>query len=137
MEKLGFAGAYLFFLFLLQNIKTAGIRVPTIYVLSKNVKNFYFCTTLQIFVYRMMGMFLQWFHNKVFMKAKIENIIKKKLHFWACHSMCNSYMNLHYNGAHWCRGRVVDPEVLGSILSRGAFCCGLEQITAPEIMVRN
>ena len=35
IEKLGFAGVYLFFLFLLQNIDC----VPTIYVLSKNKKN--------------------------------------------------------------------------------------------------
>ena len=44
IEKLGFAGVYLFFLFLLQNIDCgysleAPRRVPTIYVLSKNKKN--------------------------------------------------------------------------------------------------
>ena len=40
IEKLGYAGVYLFFLFLLQNIDCGySIRVPTIYVLSKNKKN--------------------------------------------------------------------------------------------------
>ena len=42
--KLGYAGVYLFFLFLLQNIHCGYSlepprRVPTIYVLSKNKKN--------------------------------------------------------------------------------------------------
>ena len=44
VEKLGYAGVYLFFLFLLQNIDCGYSleppRVPTIYVLSKNIKNF-------------------------------------------------------------------------------------------------
>ena len=45
IEKLGFAGVYLFFLFLLQNIdcgyslEPPRQRVPTISVLSKNKKN--------------------------------------------------------------------------------------------------
>ena len=44
--KLGYAGVYLFFLFLLQNIDCGYSleppqRVPTIYVLSKNKKNIY------------------------------------------------------------------------------------------------
>ena len=39
--KLGYAGVYLFLLFLLQNIDCgySSERVPTIYVLSKNKKN--------------------------------------------------------------------------------------------------
>ena len=37
--KLGFAGVYLFFLFLLQNIDCGYPQLPTIYVLSKNKKN--------------------------------------------------------------------------------------------------
>ena len=38
--KLGYAGVYLFFLFLLQNIDCGySLLVPTIYVLSKNKKN--------------------------------------------------------------------------------------------------
>ena len=44
IEKLGYAGVYLFFLFLLQNVVCGYSleppqRVPTIYVLSKNKKN--------------------------------------------------------------------------------------------------
>ena len=39
-EKLGYAGAFLFFLFLIQNIACGySLRVPTIYVLSKRIKN--------------------------------------------------------------------------------------------------
>ena len=40
IEKQGFAGVYLFFLFLLQNIDGGySLDVPTMYVLSKNKKN--------------------------------------------------------------------------------------------------
>ena len=41
IAKLGYAGVYLFFLFLLQNIDCGYSleRIPTIYVLSKNKKN--------------------------------------------------------------------------------------------------
>ena len=44
IAKLGYAGVYIFFLFLLQNIDCGyslepPLRVPTIYVLSKNKKN--------------------------------------------------------------------------------------------------
>ena len=62
ISKLGYAGVYLFFLFLLQNIDCGYSlepprRVPTIYVLSKNKKNskhfllkiFIFFTTSRIF----------------------------------------------------------------------------------------
>ena len=57
IEKLGYAGVYLFFLFLLQNIDC----VPTIYVLSKNKKkypnfsaeNFQFLKLEKFFVYCM------------------------------------------------------------------------------------
>ena len=43
MVKLGFAGVYLFFLFLLQNIDCGySLEPPTIYVLSKNKKNIEF-----------------------------------------------------------------------------------------------
>ena len=38
-------------------------------------------------------------------------------------------------GADWRRGRVVDfGPVQGSILSRGAFRCGLEQDTFPQLL---
>ena len=47
--KLGYAGVYLFFLFLLQNID-CGYLLPTIYVLGKNKKNIKFFT-LKIFIF--------------------------------------------------------------------------------------
>ena len=72
IAKLGYAGVYLFFLFLLQNIacgysleppRRGGSNVTTIYVLSKNMKNieqilltFFICYNLKICVY-CMGMF--------------------------------------------------------------------------------
>ena len=77
IEKKGFAGVYLFFLFLLQNIDCGyslelGMykprHVPTIYVLSKNKKNIkHFLLKIFIFLQLKKSSYVAWasFHNAV------------------------------------------------------------------------
>ena len=66
IAKLGYAGVYLFFLFLLQNIDCGYSlepprRVPTIYVLSKNKKNIKkFLMKFSIFATEKKSIYIAW-----------------------------------------------------------------------------
>ena len=67
IAKLGYAGVYLFFLFLIQNIDCGYSleRVPTIYVLSKNKKKHQFFSTANFQFSQLLKSLYAWvcFHN--------------------------------------------------------------------------
>ena len=70
IAKLGYAGVYLFFLFLLQNIDCGYSleppRVPTIYVLSKNKKN------IEIFLLKI---FIFYFKNPCILHGHVSLLV--------------------------------------------------------------
>ena len=66
IAKLGYAGVYLFFLFLLQNIDCG---VPTIYVLSKNKKNIKIFLLKILIFYNFENLYI--LHEQVFVMNRL------------------------------------------------------------------
>ena len=72
LVKLGYTGVYIFFLFLLQNIDCGYSQVPTINVLSKNIRNS-ICFKMMKFFLLKISMYTAWacLHNDLLLSVAL------------------------------------------------------------------